>query len=279
MLVKALDNQRIVLVGFLVALVQTTEAKQQPPNQHHALSLFDPTPQEPISLPADDSMFSTGSDVRRSTMYQRPGPPTPSKHSARLSMGSTVDQTGMPAMHAPAAVTSKPQTQLPEATSKLRAFFAPSKSSSTAAAASRDHHQQNEVSALVVRCGNRANTNSHRCTVGCSGSCYCRYRSRSRNSLRCPCCALHLHAIQWPAVPAEVAPLPSSSLLTTYLLSPLVRFVLALLCNNRIVSLVRHCWHCVCMTVPVRSSASSPPPPPPPPTLMLCCPRCLVLPR
>lgn len=32
-------------------------------------------------------MFSTQSDMRRSTVYKKPGPPTPSKNSGRLSLG------------------------------------------------------------------------------------------------------------------------------------------------------------------------------------------------
>lgn len=35
-------------------------------------------------------MFSNQLDVRRGTLYQRPGPPTPSKNGGRLSIGSNV---------------------------------------------------------------------------------------------------------------------------------------------------------------------------------------------
>lgn len=40
---------------------------------------------------ADDRRMSVGSDVgqRRGTLYRRPGPPTPSKIGARLSIGGT----------------------------------------------------------------------------------------------------------------------------------------------------------------------------------------------
>lgn len=35
----------------------------------------------------NDSMFSNQLDVRRGTLYKRPGPPTPSKNGGRLSFG------------------------------------------------------------------------------------------------------------------------------------------------------------------------------------------------
>lgn len=38
----------------------------------------------------NDSMFSNQLDVRRGTLYKRPGPPTPSKNGGRLSFGSNV---------------------------------------------------------------------------------------------------------------------------------------------------------------------------------------------
>lgn len=37
----------------------------------------------------NDSMFSSQLDVRRGTLYQRPGPPTPSKNGGRLSFGGS----------------------------------------------------------------------------------------------------------------------------------------------------------------------------------------------
>lgn len=37
----------------------------------------------------NDSMFSNQLDVRRGTLYQRPGPPTPSKNGGRLSFGGS----------------------------------------------------------------------------------------------------------------------------------------------------------------------------------------------
>lgn len=251
--------------------------------------------QAPISLP-DDSMFSTGSDVRRNTLYQRPGPPTPGKHSARLSVGGSLDMTSM-SMHTAA---SKPQTQLPEATSKLRAFFTSSKgtaqaSSATAAAAAsaahRDHQHNTEVSQLVARSRDRSNTNPN-CTADSCGSSCSRSRARAahrprgrspaRPVFRCARCALHMQLlspceqsdpperVSMPLSPPSSA--PSSSLLSTYLLSPVVRFVLALLCTNRMATLVRQCWHCVCMVLPAADGAQQPQPQRPP--LMLCCPRC-----
>ncbi|KAJ6638168.1 hypothetical protein Bhyg_10901 [Pseudolycoriella hygida] len=45
--------------------------------------------EEDISMPFfNDSMFSNQLDVRRGTLYKRPGPPTPSKNGGRLSFGS-----------------------------------------------------------------------------------------------------------------------------------------------------------------------------------------------
>lgn len=39
----------------------------------------------------NDSMFSNNQlDVRRGTLYQRPGPPTPSKNGGRLSFGGSI---------------------------------------------------------------------------------------------------------------------------------------------------------------------------------------------
>lgn len=36
-------------------------------------------------------MFSTQSETRRLTLYKKPGPPTPNKNSARLSLGAASD--------------------------------------------------------------------------------------------------------------------------------------------------------------------------------------------
>ncbi|KAG4067391.1 hypothetical protein HA402_015827 [Bradysia odoriphaga] len=53
--------------------------------------------EEDISMPYfNDSMFSNQLDVRRGTLYQRPGPPTPSKNGGRLSFGgSTINASDL----------------------------------------------------------------------------------------------------------------------------------------------------------------------------------------
>lgn len=204
----------------------------------------------PASLP-DDSMFSTQSgDVRRNTLYKRPGPPTPGKHSARLSFGGPLESLsnfGGGGDHNDAPRSSSPPPQPP--TSKLRAFFTSGKSAAAAAASSSRGAGADEVSrnALVV------NPSSSSTLCGGSLCCVCSYRCGRRRS--------------------------TVAAVTAYL-SPIVSLVLSVLCTNWMV-----CW---CRRTPIarrvwpllrwlgRRCVSVFRVPPSPLRPVPCCPQCVL---
>lgn len=169
-------------------------------------------------------MHSAQSDVRRNTLYKRPGPPTPSKNSGRISVGGGISLDTGPSSNTAAGmnhgVKEKPSKTSPSQPGKLRSLFTSSKSSaaSSSGATASGHHEVSRSELVVVnnnkRCG-LSDAGRSPLIMCPTGEGYCCYH--------CHCSGRNNNVSTSPSLP--------SSVLSVYL-SPIVSFVMSLLCAN-----------------------------------------------